>query len=104
MNQTASIMSLVLSFHSMTFQQPHETLRQSMHWLLDRFDYLNEEDAEYDVNTEQNTGRVRLFGIKEDDLEECQSVMSDGFDTITLTIDERDEETYVVTAHYNQLP
>ena len=88
----------------MTFQQPHETLRQSMHRLLDRFDYLDEDDADYEVNLEEDTGHVRLFGIEENDLEDCRSVMSDGFDTITLTIDEQDDGTYVVTAHYNELP
>jgi 6-phosphogluconolactonase (cycloisomerase 2 family) len=88
----------------MTFQQPHEMLRQSMHRLLDRFDYLDEDDADYKVNLEEDTGYVRLFGIEEDDLEDCQSVMSDGFDTITLAIDEQNDGNYVVTANYNELP
>jgi 6-phosphogluconolactonase (cycloisomerase 2 family) len=88
----------------MTFQQPHEMLRQSMHRLLDRFDYLDEDDADYKVNLEEDTGYVRLFGIEEDDLEDCRSVMSDGFDTITLAIDEQNDGNYVVTANYNELP
>lgn len=88
----------------MTFQQPNKTIRQSMHRLLDRFDYLSEDDAEYEVNLEQDTGHVQLFGIKYDDLEECRSVMSDGFDTITSTVDEQDDGTYIVTANYNKLP
>lgn len=89
----------------MTFQQPNETLRQSMHRLLDRFDYLEpEEDAEYEVNLEEDTGYVRLFGIKEDDLSECRTVMSDGFETITLEVAEQEDGTYVVTANYDELP
>lgn len=75
-----------------------------MHRLLVRFDYLDEDDADCKVNSEEDTGCVRLFGIEENDLEDCRSVMSDGFDDITLTIDEQDDKTYVVTAHYNQLP
>lgn len=87
----------------MTFRQPHETLRQSMHRLLDRFDYLEEDDADYEVNLEENTGHVRLFGIKKEDLDDCRTLMSEGFDTITLSIDEQDDGTYVVTSHYNEL-
>lgn len=88
----------------MTFRQPDETLRQSMHKLLDQFNYLHEDDAEYEVNLEEDTGHVRLIGVQENDLEDCRSVMSDGFDTITLDINGRDDGTYVVTAHYDELP
>lgn len=88
----------------MTLGQPDETLRQSMHRLLDRFDYLNEDDADYDVNLNDNTGYVRLYGIKNQDLDDCRSVMSDGFDTITLKIEEQDNGKYVVTANYDELP
>lgn len=88
----------------MTFQQPHETLRQSMHWLIDRFDYLELENAEYEVNLEKDEGYVRLFGIREDDLSECRTVMSDGLDTITLKIAEQEDGKYVVTANYDELP
>ena len=89
----------------MTFQQPHETLRQSMNRLLERFDYLEpSKDSEYKVDLEKNTGYVRLFGIKENDLSECRTVMSEGLEHITLELAEQKDGTYVVTARYNNLP
>lgn len=88
----------------MTFRQSEEILRQSMHRLLDRFEYLDEEDAEYETDTQEDSGHVRLFGIEQEDLEDCHGLMSDGFDTISLTVEERSDGTYTVTAHYSELP
>lgn len=89
----------------MTLNQPDKTLRQSMHRLLDRFDYLNEDDADYNVNLDEDSGYVRLYGIKDqDDVDDCRSVMPDGLDEITLNVEVQDDGKYVVTANYNELP
>lgn len=88
----------------MTFVQPDETLRQSMHRLLDKFEYLDENQSEYEVNIEDDNGYVRLSGIRQEDLEMCQSLMSDGFETIEPETEEMENGNYVVTAYYTELP
>lgn len=88
----------------MTFRQPDETLRQSMHRLLDKFDYLDEEQSEYKINIEEDSGYVRLLGVRREDLDICQSLMSDGFETIESETEEMEDGNYVVTAYYTELP
>lgn len=88
----------------MTLRKPDEILRQSMHRLIDKFDYLNEDSADYNVNLEEDTGFVRIHDIKKQDLDKCQTLMSDGFDTITLMTEEKNNGKYVVTANYKELP
>jgi hypothetical protein len=88
----------------MTFRQPDEILRQSMHRLLGKFDYLDEEQSEYEVNIEDDSGYVRVLGIRQEDLDICQSLMSDGFETIEAETEEMEDGNYVVTAYYTELP
>lgn len=72
-----------------------------MHRLVDRFGYIDE--SSYRVNTKEDTGYVRLCGVKEDDIGDCRSLMSDGFDTISLDV-EQNGKNYTVTARYSKLP
>lgn len=75
----------------MTLNPRDQMMRQSMHMLLDKVG----EQGEYSVEDDY----VRIFGVRDSNLEKCYELMEEPQIRIEDELDESGE-TYTVTAHY----
>lgn len=78
----------------MTLEPTDEMMRQSMHRLLDKVG----EEGEYSVED----GYVRIFGVKDEELEHCYTLMEEPTIRIEDELDE-DGQAYTVTAYYTEM-
>lgn len=94
----------------MTFSQPYETIRQTMHRIIDRLD-IDENNANFSINRNDNSAQIVICNIDDEDevdmgmtkLELCKTVV-EGFDEVNMTSHKTNHNKYKVILEYSDIP